>query len=86
MPVPSSPTAFTVEAESGTTVARLFCARCGSPLARSPAAPALFVIKAASLDDPGWLRPSAHLWTHSAPRWASMAGDLPRFPKNFGAT
>lgn len=85
--VDGSPASFSVEADSGTTVSRLFCATCGSPLfAKNASAPALFVIKAATLDDPGWLKPAAHIWTDSAPPWACIADALAKFPRGFGAS
>jgi hypothetical protein len=85
--IEGSPATFTVEAESGTRVNRLFCPTCGSPLfASNPDTSALFAIKAATLDDPGWLRPGAEIWTRSAPAWARMAEELPQYAKNFGSS
>lgn len=82
-----SPAVYTVESEAGTQVSRHFCATCGTPVfATNTGAPALFVLKAATLDDPSWLAPAAHIWTQSAPPWACLTDDLTRFAKNFGAT
>ena len=33
-------------------------------------------IKAATLDDPNWLRPTAHFWSKSAQAWANHLGNL----------
>ena len=79
----SEPGAYAVDAESGATVTRKFCSRCGSPLfSELSANPEIFVIKAGTLDDPSWLRPAAHIWTESAQPWAELQADLPKFPKN----
>jgi hypothetical protein len=74
-------------ADSGAAVTRQFCGICGSPLfAVNAEFPSLLAIKAASLDDPGWLRPAADIWTASAQPWATIHHDLLRFEKNFGST
>jgi hypothetical protein len=76
---------FAASADSGNTVIRQFCGTCGSPLfAKSPVSPALLAIKAATLDDPSWLAPAAHIWMDSAPPWACVPAGLLIFPKNFG--
>ena len=81
------PASFSSQADSGTTVTRQFCAKCGSPVfASNAAAPTVVAIKAATLDDPSWLEPSANIWVGSAPRWAHIGDDLPRFAKNVGAS
>jgi len=85
--IEGSPASFTLEAESGAQVSRLFCQRCGSPLfARNTSGPALLAVKVATLDDPTWVRPGVEISTDSAPPWALLAHDLPRFAKNFGGT
>jgi hypothetical protein len=83
--ITGSPASHAVEAESGVTVERLFCRSCGTPLfARNPTTAALLAVKAGTLDDPSWVTPSAHIWTASAPPWACIADDLPRYAKNLG--
>jgi hypothetical protein len=52
----------------------------------TPTSPALFVIRAATLDDPSWVVPAAHIWTDSAPPWACIPEAILEFPKNFGAS
>ncbi|MBI4515242.1 MAG: GFA family protein [Deltaproteobacteria bacterium] len=84
--VEGSPASFSVAADSGTMVSRLFCGQCGTPLfARNAATTSLLGIKVATLDDPSWLQPSAHIWTDSAPPWVGFHDDLAKFAKNFGA-
>ena len=73
--------AFTVEAASGNTVTRRFCAGCGSPLfSELSANPGMLILKAGSLDDPGRVAPAMHIWTDSSPAWAETSGQLPEHP------
>lgn len=58
--------------EAGNVVRRGFCGRCGSPLvATSSARPARIAIRAGSLDDPSWFRPSEDVWLESAQPWSA---------------
>jgi hypothetical protein len=85
--IEGAPASFVAKADSGTEVHRLFCQRCGSPLfAKNSATPTLLGIKAATLDDPTWLRPAAHIWTASAVPWARLDDDLTKFARNFGSS
>ena len=85
--VRGTPASYDSTADSGATVSRLFCRTCGSPVfARSSTGPMLLAIKAATLDDPGWLQPGAEIWTRSAPPWARLDATLPAFARNFGET
>jgi len=73
---------YAVPGESGAQVTRLFCTKCGTPMFSEPELmSALLIIKAATLDDPGWLRPSAHIYTDSAQPWALAEDGLPRHAK-----
>ncbi|MDA0338427.1 MAG: GFA family protein, partial [Proteobacteria bacterium] len=73
---------FDLEAESGNTVSRKFCGNCGSPLfSELEAQPGMWIIKAGSLDDPGWLKPVMHIRCGSGQPWAP-SDDLPHFDKN----
>ena len=74
-----TPKWYTSAADSGRRVSRGFCPECGSPvLARNEAYP-MFVIAAASLDDPSGHRPSRDVWTASAQPWDHMDPAVPRF-------
>lgn len=74
---------YTVDTDSGNQVTRKFCPRCGSPmLSELSANPAMVVLKAATLDDPGWLAPTFHIWTASAQPWAETCSELPKFEKS----
>ncbi len=77
------PTYYDVTAESGSTVRRAFCGACGAPLfATTSARSTLIGLRAGSLDDPSWFRPSADVWTASAQPWDIMQADVPHFPKD----
>jgi hypothetical protein len=67
--------------ESGTEVYRFFCDNCGSPLFSEPPGGRIWVVKAATLDDPGWLKLGGALYTSSAQPWAHIDSKLPAFPK-----
>lgn len=76
-----APTGWTTRADSGNEVTRQFCGQCGAPLFTVMRNPAVWAIKAGSLDDPSWLTPSAFLWRVSAQPWAHMDPTLPAFDK-----
>lgn len=69
--------------ESSPGVRRLFCGRCGSPMAydsdRFPHEVHLF---AASLDDPGNFAPQAHVFFAEHLPWFDTADDLPRHARS----
>lgn len=74
---------YTVRAESGNRVTRKFCPQCGSPILSALSAnPGMTVLKAATLDDPGWLRPAMHIWTERGQPWAETSPTSPKFEKN----
>jgi hypothetical protein len=61
---------------------RLFCGACGTQLVfRDVAEPQDLDVTLASLDDPGVVRPSHHIWTSSRIGWFEIADDLPRYPE-----
>jgi hypothetical protein len=75
-------TTYDTTADSGNTVTRHFCGKCGSSLWSVPnAIPDLLVIKAGSLDDPSWLKPAMSIYCDSAQPWAEISAAIPRFPK-----
>jgi hypothetical protein len=73
---------YQVTAESGQPVNRGFCPTCGSPVfTLLDAQPHGIGIKASSLDDPNQFQPAMNIFTSSAPKWAPITVDLPKFPK-----
>jgi hypothetical protein len=64
-------------ADSGRVVTRWLCPECACWICSSPlpaAAPAEAVrrVRAGSLDDTSWLRPTAHFWTRSKQSWVTL--------------
>lgn len=59
---------------------RLFCRSCGTPLFWQRVAPPSdsIDIAAASLDEPGTVVPTDHIWTESQLPWFDVRDDLPR--------
>ena len=77
------PTIYNDTGDSGMRVVRKFCNQCGSPLISEPeATPKLDWIKAGTLDDTSWLKPTMNLWCDSAQAWMNINEDIPRFGKN----
>ena len=65
-------TSYEDHGDSGGTVFRKFCGKCGSPVISDiPAmeAQGIRVIKAGTLDDRSGLNPQMHYWTDSAQDW-----------------
>ena len=68
--------------DSGNTKTRGFCPTCGSPVYLTfSAAPHLFTIHAASLDDPGRYKPQAVTYTVRGYAWDHLDPALPKFDK-----
>lgn len=69
-----------VQADSGSTVERDFCASCGTPLfARNGK---VFVLTVGSLDDPSGIQPTIAIWLDSAQPWAPIPDNVERFGQN----
>ena len=65
---------------SGHTASRAFCGRCGSPLFASSSARMDFVgIRAGSLDDPTWFRPTVDVWVASRLPWDLLHPDTQKY-------
>lgn len=80
--VSGEPAEYTSQADSGNQVRRRFCPRCGSHLfADSSGRPHLTVVRAGTLDDPSSVRPSANIWSASAPGWACLDAGLERIDR-----
>ena len=67
-------------ADSGNAVTRRFCPACGTQLfSDSTGRPGLTVVRLGTLDDPSAIKPTANIWTASAPAWACLDGTLDQF-------
>src|SRR5271167_2497890 len=76
---------YEVTADSGNKVSRGFCADCGSPiLSILSAMPTVVALKVGSLDDPNNFKPTANIFTASAPAWATPMSGVASFPRNPG--
>ena len=67
-------------ADSGNTVERGFCPKCGAQMYSRTVEPAgqPIRIRAGTLDDPELIAPTALIWTDSAPSWAPLDPKLPQ--------
>jgi hypothetical protein len=69
---------FVSVADSGNTMHRRFCPRCGTHLfSEAESRPHLIFVRAGTLDDPEVARPAATIWTDRAPSWACIDDTLP---------
>jgi hypothetical protein len=65
-------------ADSGNTMRRRFCPKCGTPLfSHSSSRPELMVVRVGALDDREVGGPASFIWTASAPSWGFVDADLP---------
>ena len=73
--------AVNVQSDSGSEVARVFCAACGTPLwSDGPNLPFL-AVRVGSLDDAPAGGPALHIWTEAAPRWHAFEPSAVVFPQ-----
>ncbi len=64
-------------ADSGSTMRRRFCPKCGTPMfSHADSRPHLVVVRAGVLDDPELAQPASFIWTASAPSWGLIDPDL----------
>ncbi|NSL55173.1 GFA family protein [Uliginosibacterium aquaticum] len=64
-------------ADSGNTVTRRFCSKCGSHFfSDSSGRPGLTVVRAGTLDAPSAIKPAMNIWVASAPTWACIDQSL----------
>jgi hypothetical protein len=73
---------YVKQADSGNAIVRHFCPTCGTQVfARTDARPQFRIVRAGNLDDPSSVRPTANIWTSSAPAWACFDPGLDRFER-----
>jgi len=66
-----TPKRYAATADSGRTLYRYFCGDCGSPIySQRATAPETLVLRAGTLDAPGDMKITAHIWTRSARPWS----------------
>ena len=72
-------TDYVCQADSGATMHRRFCAKCGAPVfSEAEERPEVIFVRAGTLDDPDLAAPTATIWAKSAPKWACLDPNLPR--------
>jgi hypothetical protein len=77
-----SATRYDSTADSGKRKTRAFCPVCGTPLyVLLESMPDLFLVKAATLDDPTAFAPQMVLYTDRAQPWDHVDASLPAFAK-----
>jgi hypothetical protein len=67
-------------ADSGRVNTRLVCPECGSWVCGTPR-DGMVRIRAGTLDDTSWLRPTRHIWTRSKQPWIVLPEDDEVFEK-----
>lgn len=70
---------YEVTGDSRGKVSRAFCPNCGSPIRSELPGMSMVAIKAGSLDDPTRFQPTANVYMCSAPPWAPVREDIPKF-------
>ena len=80
--ISGTPNEYTSTADSGNDVRRRFCPRCGCHLfSDSSGRPGLTVVRLGTLDDPSSIKPTANIWSASAPSWACLDPALERIER-----
>lgn len=80
--IKGSTATHTCTGDSGQPVVRHFCPQCGSPLFSDVAVmPDLWFVRAVSLDDPGAVTPTLHVYCDSAQSWDQADDGLPKYGK-----
>jgi len=78
--VTGTPSTYALKADSGSTVTRSFCGKCGSPLWGSNTnMPGFMTISAGLFDDPGTLAPSVAIFARSRPHWDVVDAGIASF-------
>ena len=74
--------AYDDKAESGNTLKRSFCPKCGSSImSESSGRPGAAVLKAGTLDDPSGVKSTMQIWTRSAQPWVKLAAEMTSMEK-----
>lgn len=85
--ISGQPSTYLDTGDSGGSVERCFCPKCGSPIVSMTEglnAQGLVAIKAAAFDDVSWLQPSVQVYCDSEQPWLRNLSGLPRVAKSPG--
>lgn len=67
---------------SGKPASRYFCASCGSPImSESAVLEGVTILKAGTLDDTSWVKPTMQCYCDSAQDWLELGEAMQKFPK-----
>lgn len=66
------PQAFQRTGTSGRVLTLWICPKCGSWICAGPNLSAVRNVRAGTLDDTAWLRPTVHFWTRSKQPWVML--------------
>ncbi len=70
------------DTDSGNSVDRFFCGRCGSPIYSALGAqPDAVFLKTGTLDDTSSFKPLFHVWSDSKQNWVSLEEGVPALGK-----
>jgi len=73
---------YAATGDSGKSNVSKFCPNCGSTILSEPAAlPGMSIVRAGTLDDTSWLKPTMEIYCDSAQPWVQLGGGMQRFPK-----
>ena len=71
---------------SSTRIARLSCARCGTPMFAAPSdPPARIAVSVATCDDRHALRPECHIWVSEKVDWLCIEDGVRRYDQGYVA-
>ena len=80
--IQGSPKTYAHKGDSGKEVVAKFCANCGSTILSEPEVlPGVSIVRAGTLDDTSWLKPTMEIFCDSAQPWVELGGGMQRFPK-----
>jgi hypothetical protein len=73
--IQGSPKTYAAKGDSGNENARKFCPNCGSTILSEPAVMAgAVILRAGTLDDTSWLKPTMEIYCDSKQPWVSLGG------------
>jgi hypothetical protein len=73
---------FDTKGDTGNGTHSGFCPSCGSPVTwKADVMQGATMLRAGTLDDPSWLKPSMEIYCDSKMPWVSLGGGLQSFPK-----
>ena len=77
-----SPRSYAKSGDSGKQVVAKFCPNCGTTITSEPELmPGASILRAGTLDDTSWLKPTMEIYCDSKQDWVALGGGLQSFPK-----